>query len=55
MVDVKKYEGFYKAFMDEIEMRNYLELLKMAKEANLITLEKYNSTIIKYLRTYEKE
>lgn len=55
MVDVKKYEGFYKAFMDELEMRNYIELLKMAKEAGLISEEKYNSTIIKYIRTYEKE
>ena len=55
MVDVKKYEGFFKSFMDEIEMHNYLELLKMAKEANLISEEKYNSTIIKYIRTYEKE
>lgn len=54
IVDVKKYENFFKMFMDELEMRNYLHILKESYELKMISEEEYKSELGKYLESYRK-
>lgn len=54
IVDIKKYENFFKMFMDELEMRNYLHILKESYELKMISEEEYKSELEKYLESYRK-
>ena len=53
MLDVKKYEDMFKDLKDEIELKNYLSLLRMAKDEGLVEDDKYNEIILKYIDYYE--
>ena len=55
MIDTKKYDSAIKSVIDELEMMNYLKLLKEAYEAKLISEDDYKSKIMNYLKTYELE
>ena len=53
MLDVKKYEEMFQDLKDEIELKNYLSLLRMAKDEGLVEDDKYNEIILKYIDYYE--
>ena len=53
--DINKAWTMAKTICDELEMRNYLELLKQANREGLINKEDYHEKLKQYIKVYEKK
>lgn len=53
MFDATKGFAIAKDAMDELEMHNYLELLRQANEEGLLDKERYHDILLKYINMYE--
>lgn len=54
-IDIRKYEGFFKSFMDELEMGNYISILKEAHIMGLISDDEYKEKLTKFIKSYESK
>lgn len=53
--DTMKGWTMAKQAMDELEMHNYLELLRQANQEGLLNKDKYHAILLKYIDAYESK
>lgn len=54
VVEINKAWSLAKTIVDELEMRNYLELLKQSNREGLISKDEYHKKLVDYMKLYEK-